>query len=371
MNNVPGRLVVYLVALASIFVILFGIRGSASIINPILLAAVITIAVLPIPGRLTKRGLPGWLSLVLSIGMVALILGFVIVTIFFSITKLSAEIPQYADNAAQQSAEDVAAVTGTETTTEPAETSAQLGEIALSVLARVFDLLSQMALALFIFFFMISAAVALPGPTRLGLDPDSPTISKVTHYTEDIRKYISVLTVINLLVGVGDTIFLLIMGVDFALLWGLLAWLMGYIPSIGFLIALIPPVLMAYAQYGLPTALVVLIGYIVINGGVENFIKPKRMGDSLKISALVVFVGLFVWGYLLGGIGAILAVPLTMLVVLVMENFEGTRTLAVLMRYTGEAKSEEKQKAMKEVKGLWEKVREPFSSDRGSNNDAE
>ena len=78
--------------------------------------------------------------------------------------------------------------------------------------------------------------------------------------------------------GPGDTILLLFLGVDYAVLWGLLAWFMGYIPSIGFIIALIPPVILAYAQYGLRTAVVVFIGYVVINGGVQNFIQPKVMG---------------------------------------------------------------------------------------------
>jgi predicted PurR-regulated permease PerM len=150
--------------------------------------------------------------------------------------------------------------------------------------------------------------------------------------------------------------------VDYALLWGLLAWFMGYIPSIGFIIALIPPVLMAYAMYGLQTALVVLIGFILINGGVQNFIQPKIMGQSLKISPVVVFVGLFIWGYLLGGIGAIMAVPLTLLVLIIMENFEGTRPLAILMRYTGEEKEEERKEAALHVKGLWGKVKGTFSS---------
>ena len=139
---------------------------------------------------------------------------------------------------------------------------------------------------------------------------------------------------------------------------------MGYIPSIGFMIALIPPVLLAYAQYGLQKALVVLIGYIVINGGVQNFYQPKVMGQKLKISPVVVFVGLFIWGYLLGGIGAILAVPLTLLVLIIMENFEGTNTLAILMRYTGEAKKEEREEAIRNVKDLWGKVKGTFSSDR-------
>ena len=144
------------------------------------------------------------------------------------------------------------------------------------------------------------------------------------------------------------------------MLWGLLAWFMGYIPSIGFMIALIPPVLMAYAQYGLQTALIVLVGYILINGGVQNFYQPKVMGNRLKISPVVVFVGLFIWGYLLGGIGAILAVPMTLLVLIIMENFEGTRPLAILMRYTGEAKEEERRRAAEQVKDFWQKTRSTF-----------
>lgn len=141
----------------------------------------------------------------------------------------------------------------------------------------------------------------------------------------------------------------------------------GNIPSIGFIIALIPPVLMAYAQYGLNTALIVLLGYIVINGGVQNFYQPKVMGDKLKISPVIVFIGLFIWGYLLGGIGAILAVPLTLLVLIIMENFEGTRPLAILMRYTGEAKKGERQEALQNVKGTWERVKENFGSDHNPN----
>jgi len=201
--------------------------------------------------------------------------------------------------------------------------------------------------------------MSLPSAVRLGLDPRAQIIGKVTKLTEDVRHYLTILTGINLLVGLGDTIFLMYLGVDFAVLWGLLAWFMGYIPSIGFMIALVPPMLMAYAQYGLETALVVLVGYILINGGVQNFIQPKIMGQGLRINPVVVFVGLFIWGYLLGGIGALLAVPLTLLVLTIMENFEGSRMLAVLMRYTSadEDKKEEHQKAVKDVQSLWEKTK--------------
>ncbi len=365
MNNLSGRLVIYLVGGAAIFVILFGIRGSASIINPILLAAVITITVLPIPSRLTKRGMPGWLALVLSILMVVLLLGLVIGTVFFSITKLTTEIPAYMSSASQQASEDLSATTDSETSSEIEQITISTGEIAQSLLSNVMDMLVQFGLALAIFFFMISAAMAMPAPSRLGLDPNNLSIGRVTMLTEDVRKYMTVLTGVNFLVGLGDAFFLWFLGVDYALLWGLLAWFMGYIPSIGFMIALIPPVLMAYAQYGLNTALVVLVGYVVINGGVQNFYQPKVMGQRLKISPVVVFVGLFIWGYLLGGIGAILAVPMTLLVLIIMENFEGTRPLAVLMRYTGEEKEEERKEAAKHVRGLWGKAKDTFNSNRG------
>ena len=364
MNNLSGRLVFYLVGMASIFLILSGIRETASIINPILLAIVITITALPIPGQLTRRGIPGWLALVLTILGVVFLLGLVIMTVFFSVTKLSVELPAYMADATVSAAQVVPSeIMGMETPISTTQLTIQFGPVVQSLAAAILDILVQFGIALFIFFFMISAAISLPGAVRLGLDPSAPIISRITTLTGDVRHYISILTGINFLVGFGNTIFLWFLGVDYALLWGLLSWFMGYIPSIGFIIALIPPVIMAYAQFGVSTAVVVLIGYVLINGGVQNFIQPKIMGQGLRINPVVVFVGLFIWGYLLGGIGALLAVPLTLLVLTIMENFEGTRPLAVLMRYTGEDKEDERKAAAENIKGIWRKVKSAFVSD--------
>ena len=357
-KRIEGRLVISMVGLAAFFVILFGIRASASIINPILLALVITITVLPIPSRLTKRGMPGWLALVLTILMVVLVLGLVITTVFFSIAQLSTSLPAYLTSASQQAA----AGTAPATTTQINQLTVSMGPVMQGFLVNISNLLVQFGLALVIFFFMISAAISLPTPSRLGLDPDMPIISRVTALTEDVRKYMTVLTGVNFLVGLGDTVFLMFMGVDYAILWGMLAWFMGYIPSVGFLIALIPPVFLAYAQYGLQSALIVLVGYILINGGVQNFYQPKVMGDRLKISPLVVFVSLFVWGYLLGGIGAILAVPMTLLVLILLENYEGTRPLVILFRYTGEDKTGERKAAKEYLQDWWDGVTRTIKS---------
>ncbi len=236
-KRIESRLVISLVGMAAFFVILFGIRDSASIINPILLALVITITVLPVPSRLTKRGMPGWLALVLTILMVVLVLGLVIATVFFSIAQLSTSLPTYMSSASQQAA----STTDSTTAAQINQVTISMGPVMQGFLVNITNLLVQFGLALVIFFFMISAAISLPTPSRLGLDPDLPIISRITALTEDVRKYMTVLTGVNFLVGLGDTIFLMIMGVDFAVLWGMLAWFMGYIPSVGFLIALIPP----------------------------------------------------------------------------------------------------------------------------------
>lgn len=362
MNNPSYRLVIYLVGAAAVFLILFGIREAASIINPILLSMVITITVLPVPSKLTRKGLPGWLALVLTVLLVVVILGLVILTVFLSLTRLATDLPAYLSDASQQAAATLPPeVAGSEVETTPTQISISFGPVLQGLVASVAGLVTQFGISLLIFFFMLSAAVSLPGAARLGLDPTAPVVGRVAVLTEDVRRYMTILTGVNFAVGMGNTVFLWILGIDYALLWGILAWFMGYIPSIGFFIALIPPVLMAWAQYGWTTALIVLVGYILINGGIQNFVQPKIMGQGLRISPVVVFVSLFVWAYLLGGIGAILAVPMTLLVLTLLENFESTRPLTVLMRYTGEKEAGERRAAIEQVKGLYSKVRASFS----------
>jgi predicted PurR-regulated permease PerM len=312
--------------------------------------------------------MPGWVALLVTILGVVLLLLLVIGTVFFSVTKLAVTLPQYMTDMTTSATEDLSGTVDEETATN---VIVSMGPVIGNALSSVMGMLVTFGLALAIFFFMISGAMALPDAVRLGLDPRAPIISRLTDLTEGVRHYMTILTGINFLVGLGDAIFLSILGVDFAVLWGLLAWFMGYIPSIGFLIALIPPLLMAYAQFGLQTALVVLVGYILINGGVQNFLQPKIMGNGLKINPVVVFVSLFVWGYLLGGIGALLAVPLTLLVLTVLENFETTRVMSTLMRFTGAEKKEEEKEAMNQVKGLWRKTKSTFVSASSPKDDAD
>lgn len=363
MTDQPLRPINLLIAGACLFIIMFGIKETAVIINPILLAVIITIAVLPLPKKLTARRVPSNLALVLTIlavvgAMLAVILLFVV-----GIYQLQLELPTYAADISARSTEFTnwynqrTSTTTTTTTTEV--DSQQITDYMGNALAALGNLVVQIGMTLLIFIFMISAAITMPKKVRSGLDTASPVVDRVSNFTADVRKYLTVTTTINMLVGLGDAIILLIIGVDFAFLWGVLAWLLGYIPTIGFWLALIPPTILAWAQFGAPTAFVVFLAFVLINGSVQNFVQPKMMGDNLNISPVIVFLSLFIWGWLLGGIGALLAVPLTLLILAIMENFEITRGIVMLARpssaTTKEKDEEEKQKARQMVSGWWEK----------------
>ena len=130
---------------------------------------------------------------------------------------------------------------------------------------------------------------------------------------------------------------------------------------------MIPPLILAWSQNGTETALLVLAGYVLINGSVQNFIQPRMMGKGLGISPVVVFISLFIWAYLLGGVGAILAVPLTMIVMAVLASFPNTRWIAILMSVPTDKKDKdsddgERKQAQDKLKHTWAGVKHVFKS---------
>ncbi len=125
--------------------------------------------------------------------------------------------------------------------------------------------------------------------------------------------------------------FLLIVGVDYPLLWAVLAFVLNYIPTIGSIIALIPPFLLAMVQLGFIDSIIVLAGYLTINTIMGNILEPKFMGKGLGLSTLVVFLSLVFWGWVLGPIGMLLSVPLTITIKIALDSSEETRWLAVML----------------------------------------
>jgi predicted PurR-regulated permease PerM len=178
------------------------------------------------------------------------------------------------------------------------------------------------------------------------------------------------MTRVNSMVALGNTVLLWLLGIPFALLWGFLSFLMGYIPVVGWWISLIPPFFLAWAEYGFGKALIVLVAYILINGGVQNIIQPRMMGRGLSISPLVVFISVIIWTTVLGWMGALISVPLTLIVLKLLDSSESTRWIAAIMRIgsEGEKDKEESKEAVEKLRGFTSDWRDrwPFGSKGGT-----
>ena len=347
--------VLLLVALACVFIILLGIQSSAYIINSILLAALITLAVMPIPKKLIERGMKPSLAFVLSLLLVVGVLVLIFALAFASINSVSEELSaapttQPPAESSDENPSDILTRIQNTVSTE------DVNRILSSIVSAFAGAASQFLAIMLIFIFMLSAVVATPISNQLSDITEGSYAQRFSDLTKDVQQYISITTLINFLVGLGNAIILLILGVPFAILWGILAWLMGYIPVVGFWIALIPPTLLAWVTLGFPTAVIVFFAFVIINGSVENFVKPRVMGEGLNISPLLVFISIFIWGWILGGAGAIAAIPLTLLILSVLDSFEATKWIVVLLRPPSSSEEHERNEAHLKLRDLWGKV---------------
>ncbi len=325
----------FLLGAGGLVLLIAGMRAAADIINPFLLALIFAFTFGPALGWLQKKGLPAGLALLLTI---LLIFGGGILLLLFlgtAVSELVEALPSYQTSAQEQSADLQASLADRGINAEsviglfdPEKIFELLGNILAEVISAGAATIFMLFILAFMLFETLGISKKLSGPKI----SEHQFIKRFTAFGADIRQYVLVLTWINFLVGVGDAVFLFILGVDFPVLWGLLAWFMGYIPSVGFWLALIPPFLLAYAESGIGTALLVLVGYVLINGSVQNVIQPKLMGDRLNMSPLVIVASLFIWTWVLGPVGALIAVPMSMAVQqLVLQSSDGSRWLADLM----------------------------------------
>jgi predicted PurR-regulated permease PerM len=323
---------------AGVSIIIFAMKLSAPILSSFLLAGVIGISVLPATSWLIRKGVTTWLALLITIVLIFLGVVGLIAVIGVSVKSLIDTLPQYQENLEELLVSFRAGLGGIglkqrdlETAITGIETGNVIGSV-VSFLGGILSNLSNLLVMLMVLIFFILGAPMLTTKIRKNYPSDSPIISRFRNLFRDLQRYVIITTWINFLVGLVNTIFLIIIGVDFAVLWGVLSFLTGYIPNIGFWIALIPPFLLALLQFGVGKALIVLVGFIVINGGVQNFLQPRMMGAGLNLSVLVVTVSLFFWAWVLGPMGAILAIPLTMIVKEVfLDAYDDTRGLSELM----------------------------------------
>ena len=214
--------------------------------------------------------------------------------------------------------------------------------------------LSNLVLILLTVTFILFEVSSFPVKLRAVLGNPEAVFPRFTRFVIEIRRYLIITTLINLTAGILIGIWLFILGVQYPVLWGFIVFLLHYIPNIGSVIAAIPTILFALIQLGISSAIFVAAGYLLIGFIIGNIIQPKIMGRRLGLSTLVVFLSLIFWGNLLGLIGAILCIPLTMTLKFAFESNETTKWIAVLL---GPEKSvEDKHPMTKKKKKIYDKT---------------
>jgi predicted PurR-regulated permease PerM len=191
--------------------------------------------------------------------------------------------------------------------------------------------LSNSFLILLTVIFILAEASSFPRKLRDVLTNPDEDLPHFARFADNVNRYMAIKTTISIVTGVIVSVFLALLGVDFPVLWGLLAFLLNYVPTIGSFIAAIPAVLLALIQLGPLQAAIAAGGYFVVNIGMGNAVEPRFMGRGLGLSTLVVFLSLVFWGWMLGPVGMLLSVPLTMTAKIALEASPTSAWLASLL----------------------------------------
>lgn len=321
---------------ASLCVVIAGLRAAGSIVVPVLFSAFLAVLATPAVNWLQARRLPDWLAVTLVfVGVIGAFAG-VSLLIGNSVSNFSDRIPEYSARLEAMTATWIERLEGQgiELSTSGILELVGKGKVAGfagDLVASVGSILSNTAFVLITTAFIMAEAAGLPRKIRVALgDPDAD-ISRFRTITSDIQEYLSIKTKISIVTGCLAWILCLATGVDFPVLWGVVAFFLNYIPTLGSIIASVPPTLLAIVQFGWERALVLAIGYIAINTIMGNMVEPKVMGKRLGLSSLVVFLSLVFWGWIWGSLGMFLSVPLTMVVKILLENSDDMKWLAVLL----------------------------------------
>ncbi|GIG68486.1 AI-2E family transporter [Phytomonospora endophytica] len=329
---VPGRVDRALLAAAAIVVITAGLKLAAGLVAPVALALVLVVALKPVQNRLVRLGWPRWLGTAVLLLVLYGILAAGAMIFVISVGRLAALVPQYAARADELLASlqerlttwgvDTGAVKAMVGSLDPGHLVDLLSALAGSLLGLLTNLLFLLSLLLFM---GMEAAGFGARLERVGAArPD--LVAALRGFARGTRKYLIVSTIFGLIVAALDGVALWALGVPLPLLWALLSFITNYIPNVGFILGLVPPALLGLLDGGVGTMLWVVAVYCVINFVLQSLVQPKVIGNSVDISVTLTFLALVFWAWILGGIGAVLAVPLTLLVkALLVDTSPGTR----------------------------------------------
>jgi AI-2 transport protein TqsA len=340
--GLPRSLIVLLGVTAAV-IVGAGIRSAAEIVAPTMLALVLTLAVLPVSTWARRRGWPGALATLFALVVAYAMLAVFVIGTAVCVVKLAEVLPQYAGAARDltgQAQQDLSGLGLSGDTTGAALEQLDPSKIAdwlTGLLSGVLGLLSGLFFLVTLMFFFISAVPGF-GPRTHALARSKPSIAaSLAGFVDRTQRYLIVTALFGDIVAVLDAGALWLLGVPLPLAWGFFSFVTNFIPNIGFVIGVIPPALLALLDSGPQRMLLVILVYSVLNVTIQTFIQPRFVGASVGLSAEMTFLSLVVWTFLLGALGALLAVPMTLLFrALFIDADERTAWAAPLIATTAE-----------------------------------
>ena len=325
----------FLVIAAAFVIVVSGLKMAGALLVPFLLAVFIAMIVSPLLGWLKDRGIPGGLAILLIVILILLVGLLLTAVIGSSVDNFRQDIPLYSAKltAMSEGVQQWLSLRGIVIDQQLWQNSfdpSVVMSFAGSTLASFGNVMTNAVMILLTVIFILAENMGFGEKLRLARGAD---VSQewLTKFSESVHSYLAIKTAISLLTGLLIFIWLSILGVDYAVLWGLIAFLLNFVPTVGSFIAAVPAVLLAAVQLGVFPAGLTLGGFVVVNLVMGNMLEPRWMGKGLNLSPLVVFVSLVLWGWVLGPVGMLLSIPLTIMIKIALENQEETRWIGVLL----------------------------------------
>ena len=330
----------WLLNAASLVVVIAGLRAAAPFMLPLLLALFIALLSFPIVAFLCKHGVRLTLAVIATVVIEAGVLTALILLITPSLNDFLGATPGYIEQLNQRLGEIVASLQARGIDVGDAldfdgVDAGQLVDFAGGVVRRtvtgVASVVSFSILVLFLLIFFLLEGGRIPRKASAAFGLDSRAIKYLTGVVHEVQHYLGVKTLVSVATGLLLGTFTWAVGLPYAAVFGLVAFLLNYVPAIGSILAAIPAVIVALLIFGPGRAAIVLAGYILVNVAFGNVIEPSLMGRRFGLSTLVVFISLIFWGWMWGPLGMLLSVPLTMMIKIALDESDELQWVSVLM----------------------------------------
>jgi AI-2 transport protein TqsA len=336
----------FLLVAGAFVVVVAGLKSASNLVTPFLLAIFIAVLVVPPMQAMRRWGLPTWAAMLIVIGTLAALSAGIVALFTGSLNAFNANLPDYQVRLRSLIGEfvnwlDAEGVPVSRQALNSLVDPARIFGFAGDLVRGLGGILTNTFLILLTVIFILFEANSLPSKLRVVLHSPDVSLARLAEVMRTINRYMFIKACTSLVTGLVIWAWLKFLGVDFPAMWGMVAFLLNFVPTIGSIIAAVPAVLLALVQLGLETALFATAGFMMVNVAMGNMIEPRVMGKGLGLSTLVVFLSLVFWGWVLGPAGMFLSVPLTMALKIVFGANPQTYPIAILLGPAGEARAVE------------------------------